>query len=94
MGEKFVNVTFPIGMDASISVKRKQTDMFARLEDIIVTNVDLLSIHKKVIKKQVSGKGDCKMAGWEDTELTLSYGNNSSTATNGIISSEKVLKIR
>ncbi|XP_039076232.1 vacuolar protein sorting-associated protein 13C isoform X2 [Hyaena hyaena] len=37
------------GMDASISVKPKQTDMFARLEDIIVTNVDLLSIHKKAV---------------------------------------------
>ncbi|XP_074183747.1 intermembrane lipid transfer protein VPS13C [Rhinolophus sinicus] len=37
------------GMDASISVKPKQTDMFARLKDIIVTNVDLLSIHKKAV---------------------------------------------
>lgn len=38
-------------MDASISMKPKQTDMFARLKDIVITNVDLLSIHKKVIKK-------------------------------------------
>ena len=38
-------------MDASVSVRPKQTDMFARLKDIIVTNVDLTSIHKKVIKK-------------------------------------------
>ncbi|XP_036096076.1 vacuolar protein sorting-associated protein 13C isoform X1 [Molossus molossus] len=37
------------GMDASISVKPKQTDMFARLQDIIVTNIDLLSIHKKAV---------------------------------------------
>ncbi|ELK31334.1 Vacuolar protein sorting-associated protein 13C [Myotis davidii] len=37
------------GMDASISVKPKQTDMFARLQDIIVTNVDLMSIHKKAV---------------------------------------------
>ncbi|XP_053451789.1 intermembrane lipid transfer protein VPS13C isoform X1 [Nycticebus coucang] len=37
------------GLDASISVKPKQTDMFARLKDIIVTNVDLLSIHKKAV---------------------------------------------
>ncbi|XP_021566120.1 vacuolar protein sorting-associated protein 13C, partial [Carlito syrichta] len=37
------------GMDASISVKPKQTDVFARLKDIIVTNVDLLSIHKKAV---------------------------------------------
>ncbi|XP_054421308.1 intermembrane lipid transfer protein VPS13C isoform X3 [Pteronotus mesoamericanus] len=37
------------GMDASISVKPKETDMFARLQDIIVTNVDLLSIHKKAV---------------------------------------------
>ena len=45
---------FPTGMDASVSVKPKETDMFARLQDIIVTNVDLLSIHKKVIKNKVS----------------------------------------
>uniref|UniRef100_A0A8I3NX11 Vacuolar protein sorting 13 homolog C n=1 Tax=Canis lupus familiaris TaxID=9615 RepID=A0A8I3NX11_CANLF len=37
------------GMDASISVKPKQTDMFARLKDIVITNVDLLSIHKKAV---------------------------------------------
>ncbi|KAM7337360.1 hypothetical protein ACRRTK_003479 [Alexandromys fortis] len=37
------------GMDASISVKPKQTDMFARLENIIVMNVDSLSIHKKAV---------------------------------------------
>ncbi|EPQ04529.1 Vacuolar protein sorting-associated protein 13C [Myotis brandtii] len=37
------------GMDASISAKPKQTDMFARLQDIIVTNVDLMSIHKKAV---------------------------------------------
>ena len=54
-------------MDASISVKPKQTDMFARLKDIIVTNVDLLSIHKKVIKKQVSGKGGC--ARWQGGKI-------------------------
>ena len=38
-------------MDASVSVRPKQTDMFARLKDIIVMNVDLTSIHKKVSKK-------------------------------------------
>ncbi|XP_051053816.1 intermembrane lipid transfer protein VPS13C isoform X2 [Phodopus roborovskii] len=37
------------GMDASISVKPKQTDVFARLENIIVLNVDSLSIHKKAV---------------------------------------------
>ncbi|KAH0512058.1 Vacuolar protein sorting-associated protein 13C [Microtus ochrogaster] len=37
------------GMDASISVKPKQTDVFARLENIIVMNVDSLSIHKKAV---------------------------------------------
>lgn len=36
-------------MDASVSVKPKQTDMFARLQNIIVTNVDLKSIHKKAV---------------------------------------------
>ncbi|XP_062947628.1 intermembrane lipid transfer protein VPS13C isoform X2 [Cynocephalus volans] len=37
------------GMDASISVKPKETDVFARLKNIIVTNVDFLSIHKKAV---------------------------------------------
>ncbi|XP_004421707.1 PREDICTED: vacuolar protein sorting-associated protein 13C isoform X2 [Ceratotherium simum simum] len=37
------------GMDTSIFVKPKQTNMFARLKDIVVTNVDLLSIHKKAV---------------------------------------------
>ncbi|XP_007956453.1 vacuolar protein sorting-associated protein 13C [Orycteropus afer afer] len=37
------------GMDASVSMKSKQTDVFARLKDIVVTNVDLLSIHKKAV---------------------------------------------
>ncbi|XP_040825491.1 vacuolar protein sorting-associated protein 13C isoform X2 [Ochotona curzoniae] len=37
------------GMDASVSVKPKQTDVFARLRNIVVTNADLLSIHKKAI---------------------------------------------
>lgn len=41
-------------MDASISVKPKQTDVFARLENIVVMNVDSLSIHKKVITKPIS----------------------------------------
>lgn len=44
----------PVGMDASISVKPKETDVFARLENIIVMNVDSLSIHKKVIAKPMS----------------------------------------
>ncbi|XP_054543722.1 intermembrane lipid transfer protein VPS13C isoform X2 [Talpa occidentalis] len=37
------------GMDASVFVKPKQTDMFARLKDIIVNNVDSHSIHKKAV---------------------------------------------
>ncbi|XP_069851362.1 intermembrane lipid transfer protein VPS13C isoform X3 [Dipodomys merriami] len=37
------------GMNASVSVKSKQTDMFARLQNIIVKNADLLSIHKKAV---------------------------------------------
>ncbi|XP_028627194.1 vacuolar protein sorting-associated protein 13C [Grammomys surdaster] len=37
------------GMDASISVKSKQSDVFARLRNIIVMNVDSLSIHKKAV---------------------------------------------
>uniref|UniRef100_A0A8I5ZMR7 Vacuolar protein sorting 13 homolog C n=1 Tax=Rattus norvegicus TaxID=10116 RepID=A0A8I5ZMR7_RAT len=37
------------GMDASVSMKAKQTDVFARLKNIIVMNVDSLSIHKKAV---------------------------------------------
>ncbi|XP_060030384.1 intermembrane lipid transfer protein VPS13C [Erinaceus europaeus] len=37
------------GMDAFVSVKPKQTDMFARLKDIVVENADLQSIHKKAV---------------------------------------------
>ena len=49
-----VNGVSFVGMDASISVKPKQTDVFARLKNIIVMNVDSLSIHKKVITKPIS----------------------------------------
>lgn len=52
--ERFVSGVSPVGMDASISVKPKQTDVFARLENIVVMNVDSLSIHKKVITKPIS----------------------------------------
>lgn len=44
----------PVGMDASVSVKPKQTDVFARLENIVVMNADSLSIHKKVLTKPIS----------------------------------------
>ncbi|XP_006899704.1 PREDICTED: vacuolar protein sorting-associated protein 13C isoform X1 [Elephantulus edwardii] len=37
------------GMDASVSTTSKQTDIFARLQDIIVTDADMLSIHKKAV---------------------------------------------
>ncbi|XP_027707786.1 vacuolar protein sorting-associated protein 13C [Vombatus ursinus] len=37
------------GMDASVSVQSKETEVFARLKDIIVTNADPGSIHKKAV---------------------------------------------
>ncbi|XP_043837889.1 vacuolar protein sorting-associated protein 13C [Dromiciops gliroides] len=37
------------GMDASVSVQSKETEVFARLKDIIVTNADPVSIHKKAV---------------------------------------------
>ncbi|XP_057578649.1 intermembrane lipid transfer protein VPS13C isoform X2 [Hippopotamus amphibius kiboko] len=37
------------GMDASVSVRPKQTDMFARLKNIIVRDADVTSIHKKAV---------------------------------------------
>ncbi|XP_006275410.2 intermembrane lipid transfer protein VPS13C isoform X1 [Alligator mississippiensis] len=37
------------GMDASVSVKTKKIKFFSRLEDIVITNVDPSTIHKKVV---------------------------------------------
>ncbi|XP_072472489.1 intermembrane lipid transfer protein VPS13C isoform X1 [Notamacropus eugenii] len=37
------------GMDASVSVQSKETEVFARLRDIIVTNADPVSIHTKAV---------------------------------------------
>ncbi|XP_051012690.1 intermembrane lipid transfer protein VPS13C [Acomys russatus] len=37
------------GMDASVFVKPKQTDVFARLENIVVMNVNSLPIHRKAV---------------------------------------------
>ncbi|XP_015727754.1 vacuolar protein sorting-associated protein 13C isoform X2 [Coturnix japonica] len=37
------------GMDASVAVKTKKIDVFSRLEDIIITNVDPKTIHKKAV---------------------------------------------
>ena len=36
------------GIDASVSVQTKETEVFARLRDILVTDVDPKTIHKKV----------------------------------------------
>lgn len=36
------------GIDASVVVQAKETDVFARLRDIVVLNVDPKTIHKKV----------------------------------------------
>lgn len=35
-------------MDASVAMKPKKTKVFSRLEDIVITNVDPKTIHKKV----------------------------------------------
>ncbi|XP_021263276.1 vacuolar protein sorting-associated protein 13C [Numida meleagris] len=37
------------GMDASVAMKTKKIEVFSRLEDIIITNVDPKTIHKKVV---------------------------------------------
>ncbi|XP_069480592.1 intermembrane lipid transfer protein VPS13C isoform X2 [Ambystoma mexicanum] len=37
------------GMDASVSVQTKRTEVFARLRDIVVTDADPKTIHKKAI---------------------------------------------
>nr|XP_048724050.1 intermembrane lipid transfer protein VPS13C isoform X3 [Caretta caretta] len=37
------------GMDASVSMKTKKIKVFSRLEDIIITNVDPKTIHKKAV---------------------------------------------
>ncbi|XP_067871286.1 intermembrane lipid transfer protein VPS13C [Heterodontus francisci] len=48
--EKFSIADIKIqGMDASISVQPKQTEVFARLKDIIVTDAGSRTLHKKVV---------------------------------------------
>ncbi|XP_030044282.1 intermembrane lipid transfer protein VPS13C [Microcaecilia unicolor] len=37
------------GMDASVSMQTKQTEVFARLQDIVITDVDPHTIHKKAV---------------------------------------------
>uniref|UniRef100_A0ACB8E5K2 Vacuolar protein sorting-associated protein 13C n=1 Tax=Sphaerodactylus townsendi TaxID=933632 RepID=A0ACB8E5K2_9SAUR len=37
------------GMEASVSAKTKETNVFARLRDIVVTNVDPETVHKKAV---------------------------------------------
>ncbi|XP_071611010.1 intermembrane lipid transfer protein VPS13C isoform X1 [Heliangelus exortis] len=37
------------GMDASVDVKTKRIKVFSRLEDIVITNVDPKTIHKKAV---------------------------------------------
>ncbi|XP_010138739.1 PREDICTED: vacuolar protein sorting-associated protein 13C, partial [Buceros rhinoceros silvestris] len=37
------------GMDASVAMKPKKTKVFSRLEDIVITNVDPKTIHKKAV---------------------------------------------
>uniref|UniRef100_A0A8C3CWI1 Vacuolar protein sorting 13 homolog C n=1 Tax=Cairina moschata TaxID=8855 RepID=A0A8C3CWI1_CAIMO len=37
------------GMDASVAVKPKKIKVFSRLEDIVITNVDPKTIHKKAV---------------------------------------------
>lgn len=51
--EIFVNGIFFVGMDVLIFVKLKQIDVFVRFKNIIVMNVDLLFIYKKVIIKLI-----------------------------------------
>lgn len=40
---------FISGMDASVAVKTTEIEVFSRLQDIIITNVDPKTIHKKVM---------------------------------------------
>jgi len=37
------------GMDASVAMKTKKIKVFSRLENIVITNVDPKTIHKKVM---------------------------------------------
>lgn len=38
----------PPGLDSSLSLQSKKQSLFARLENIIVTDVDPKTVHKKV----------------------------------------------
>ncbi|XP_074956200.1 intermembrane lipid transfer protein VPS13C isoform X1 [Phalacrocorax aristotelis] len=37
------------GMDASVAIKTKKIKVFSRLEDIVITNVDPTTVHKKAV---------------------------------------------
>lgn len=41
-------ISFMSGIDGSVVVQAKETDVFARLRDIVVLDVDPKTIHKKV----------------------------------------------
>ena len=41
------NIFFP-GLDSSLSLQSRKQSLFARLENIIVTDVDPKTVHKKV----------------------------------------------
>lgn len=41
----------PAGIDASVLVQAKQTEVFARLRDIVVTDINPNTIHTKVCEK-------------------------------------------
>lgn len=45
-------------MDASVAKKPKKIKVFSRLEDIVITNVDPKTIHKKVMCKQLKRPSD------------------------------------
>lgn len=58
-------------MDASVAMKPKKTKVFSRLEDIVITNVDPKTIHKKVMccadskqTKRASSLSDLMTALW------------------------------
>lgn len=43
-------------MEASVSAKTKETNIFARLRDFIVTNIDPKTVHKKVTMRMGWGE--------------------------------------
>uniref|UniRef100_A0A8C3KV56 Vacuolar protein sorting 13 homolog C n=1 Tax=Chrysolophus pictus TaxID=9089 RepID=A0A8C3KV56_CHRPC len=65
------------GMDASVAVKTKKIEVFSRLEDIIITNVDPKTIHTKAVSIMGDEVFRFQMSLYPDATAGEAYGDMS-----------------